>query len=206
MAAATASLPHPPQFDTGPPGLDWLFPETETSGPDWFVPTSAEARLQASASLTQTGGRVFSRPVQSTQTAVHSARRSVRVQPVRGVARKRPAQGTSAAISPASPRPRPTSPPHIQTQCALHCPAGGWPLGVERVRAAPGKPTANFAGSHPSPGHRCISRRACRSEHFAIPVWSPGPDCTPGFVVRTRPVATGIGAGDGAGDGVGDGA
>ncbi|MBI3959521.1 MAG: hypothetical protein HY328_12000, partial [Chloroflexi bacterium] len=35
----------PPQFDTGPPGLDWFFPEPENSAPDWFAPTAAEETI-----------------------------------------------------------------------------------------------------------------------------------------------------------------
>ncbi len=39
----------PPQFDTGPPGLDWFFAEPENSAPDWFAPTSEETILRQTA-------------------------------------------------------------------------------------------------------------------------------------------------------------
>lgn len=106
-----------PQFDTGPPGLDWFFPENETDGPDWFAPASAEARLQPTAPPTQTVTRVSSRPVLSSQTVVQPARRPVRVQSVRGVARKRPAPATSPATNPTRSR-RSLSRPSISRPAA----------------------------------------------------------------------------------------
>ncbi len=99
----------PPQFDTGPPGLDWLFPETENSGPDWFAPTSAEATQPSTSQPTLPAGAPLSSPVKSRPTVVRSVRRSVRAQAVRphlvrSLTRQRPAQASQPVANRLRPR------------------------------------------------------------------------------------------------------
>ena len=47
-------------FDTGPPGLDWFFPEPQESGPDWFAAVADEPLLVVRPA--QTPSRPSSRP------------------------------------------------------------------------------------------------------------------------------------------------
>ena len=83
----------PPQFDTGPPGLDWFFPESENSAPDWFAPTAEETVVRRVAPQSRTASANRPRSARRERTTAPGIRvRPTPIRPTRRPAHRPPAR------------------------------------------------------------------------------------------------------------------
>jgi len=101
------------QFDTGPPGLDWLFPEPENIAPDWFTPTADEemeaATLRRTLARNPSTQRARSRAMRAPSSSVPatSVRRALQPTPVRAAHRPARPRRPLSSLSAMAARPRP---------------------------------------------------------------------------------------------------